>query len=118
MSTELRHGYCALCISRCGCVGTLEDGVLTRVEPDPAHPTGQALCVKAKAAPEAVYAPERILHPLRLTRPKGEADPGWQRISWDAALDLVTAKIHAERHGGGRQLCQEAHSHSLSSPPG
>ena len=32
MTTELRHGYCALCISRCGCVGTLEDGILTRVD--------------------------------------------------------------------------------------
>jgi len=101
MSTELRHGYCALCISRCGCVGTVVDGILTRVDPDPAHPTGQALCVKAKAAPEAVYAPDRILHPLRRTRPKDEADPGWQRISWDEALDLLAAKVRATmaRHG-------------------
>jgi anaerobic selenocysteine-containing dehydrogenase len=60
MSTEVRHGYCAPCISRCGCVGTLVDGILTRVDPDPAHPAGQALCVKVKAAPEAVYAPDRI----------------------------------------------------------
>jgi anaerobic selenocysteine-containing dehydrogenase len=101
MTTELRHGYCALCISRCGCVGTLVDGVLTRVDPDPLHPTGQALCVKAKAAPEAVYAPDRILHPMRRTRPKGEADPGWQRISWDEALDLIAAKVRTAtaRHG-------------------
>ncbi len=93
MTTELRHGYCALCISRCGCIGTVVDGVLTRVDPDPDHPTGQALCVKAKAAPEAVYAPDRILHPLRRTRPKGDADPGWERLSWNDALDLVAAKI-------------------------
>jgi hypothetical protein len=57
--------------------------VLTRVDPDPAHPTGQALCIKAKTAPEAVYAPDRLLYPLRRTRPKGEADPGWERISWE-----------------------------------
>jgi anaerobic selenocysteine-containing dehydrogenase len=95
MTTELRHGYCALCISRCGCVGTLEDGILTRVDADPEHPTGQALCVKAKAAAEAVYAPDRVLHPLRRTRPKGEADPGWERISWDTALDLVAGKMRA-----------------------
>ena len=95
MTTELRRGYCALCISRCGCVGTLEDGTLTRIDPDPAHPTGQALCIKAKAAPEAVYAPERILHPLRRTRPKGESDPGWERISWDEALDTLAAHILA-----------------------
>jgi anaerobic selenocysteine-containing dehydrogenase len=95
MTTELRHGYCALCISRCGCVGMLVDGILTRVDPDPDHPTGQALCVKAKAAPEAVYAPDRILHPLRRSRPKGDSDPGWERISWDEALDLVAGKMRA-----------------------
>jgi anaerobic selenocysteine-containing dehydrogenase len=42
-----------------------------------------------------VYAPDRILHPLRRTRPKGEADPGWERISWDEALDLVAGKMRA-----------------------
>ncbi|MBW8459015.1 MAG: molybdopterin-dependent oxidoreductase [Thiobacillus sp.] len=101
MTTELRHGYCALCISRCGCVATLVDGVLTRVDPDPAHPTGHALCVKAKAAPEAVYAPDRILYPLRRTRPKGDADPGWERISWDEALERIAAKVRAAttQHG-------------------
>jgi anaerobic selenocysteine-containing dehydrogenase len=101
MSTEVRHGYCALCISRCGCVGTLVDGILTRVDPDPAHPTGQALCVKAKAAAEAVYAPGRIHTPLRRTRPKDAADPGWTRISWNEALALVAAKVRASiaRHG-------------------
>jgi anaerobic selenocysteine-containing dehydrogenase len=101
MGTERLPGYCALCISRCGCIGTVEDGVLTRVDPDPLHPTGQALCVKAKAAPEAVYDPDRILHPLRRTRPKGEADPGWERITWDEALGLIADKvcISQTRHG-------------------
>ncbi|MDQ1316182.1 MAG: hypothetical protein QG662_2291 [Pseudomonadota bacterium] len=101
MTTERLPGYCALCISRCGCIGTVQDGVLTRVDPDPLHPTGKALCVKAKAAPEAVYNPERILHPLRRTRPKGSADPGWERISWDEALDLIADKVRATfaQHG-------------------
>jgi len=101
MARETRPTYCALCISRCGCVGVLEDGVLTRIDPDPAHPTGQALCVKAKAAPEAVYDTTRILSPLRRTRPKGEADPGWEAISWDEALDLLAARMRRarERHG-------------------
>jgi len=101
MSIELRHGYCALCISRCGCVATLEDGILARVDADPAHPTGQALCVKAKAAAEAVYAPDRILYPLRRSRPKGAADPGWERITWDTALDLVADRMRAaiDQHG-------------------
>ncbi|HNQ03979.1 MAG TPA: molybdopterin-dependent oxidoreductase [Thiobacillaceae bacterium] len=105
MSSTVRRGYCALCISRCGCVGHIEDGRLIRVEPDPEHPTGQALCVKARAAPEAVYAPERILHPLLRTRPKDSPDPGWQRISWDEALDRLAAKIRdAIAHHGPRAL--------------
>src|SRR5215467_6352698 len=95
------HGYCGLCIARCGAIAVVEDGRFTRLEPDPAHPTGQALCAKGRAAPELVYHPERLTHPLRRTRPKGDPDPGWQRISWDEALDLTAAAMRrvAERHG-------------------
>ncbi len=104
MSVELRRGYCALCVSRCGCVGRVEDGVLTRIDPDPCHPTGQALCVKARTAPESVYAPERILRPLVRTRPKGDPDPGWQPLSWDAALDLMADKMRAAMADGPQAL--------------
>ena len=49
--------------------------------------------------PELVDHPDRLLHPLRRTRPKGDPDPGWERISWDEALDLTAAamKRAAER---------------------
>jgi anaerobic selenocysteine-containing dehydrogenase len=80
-------GFCALCRSRCGCISTVVDGKLVSVDPDPSHPTGGALCVKGRAAPELVYAPDRLLYPVKRTRPKGDADPGWVRISWDEALD-------------------------------
>ena len=82
-SIQRIHGYCSLCIARCGTVATVEDGRFTRLDPDPSHPTGQAICAKGRAAPELVYHPERLTHPLRRTRPKGDADPGWERISWD-----------------------------------
>ena len=86
-------GHCALCISRCGCLSVVEDGVLTAVEPDPRHPTGQALCIKGKAAPEMVYSPERILHPQRRTNPKGSDDQGWVQISWEEALETVSSRL-------------------------
>jgi anaerobic selenocysteine-containing dehydrogenase len=99
--TQRVHGYCGLCIARCGCIAVVEDGRFTRVEPDPAHPTGQALCAKGRAAPELVYHPERLTHPLRRTRPKGDPDPGWERIGWDEALDLTATAMRraAEQHG-------------------
>src|SRR6476620_3031218 len=83
------HGYCALCIARCGTVASVEEGRFTRLDPDPSHPTGQAICAKGRAAPELVYHPDRLMYPLRRTRPKGDPDPGWVRIGWDEALDLT-----------------------------
>src|SRR5215472_6199852 len=100
-STRRVHGYCGLCIARCGSVAVVEDSRFIRLEPDPTHPTGQALCAKGRAGPELVYNSERLTHPLRRTRPKGAADPGWERISWDEALDLTAdaMKRVAEQHG-------------------
>src|SRR5574341_378330 len=80
--------YCAHSKSRCGVVCTVEDGILNKVEPDPNHPNG-CICVKGVAAPEIVYAPDRLRYPMRRTRPKRESDPGWQRIAWDEALELA-----------------------------
>ena len=92
-SQQRIHGYCALCTARCGSIAVVEHGRFIRLEPDPAHPTGQALCAKGRAAPELVYHEERLTHPLRRTGPKGDPDPGWQRISWDEALDMTAAAM-------------------------
>jgi anaerobic selenocysteine-containing dehydrogenase len=93
VATERIPGFCALCVSRCGSVAVVENGRFVSLEPDPSHPTGKALCAKGRAAPELVYHQDRLLYPLKRTRPKGDADPGWQRISWDEALDLTAAKL-------------------------
>jgi anaerobic selenocysteine-containing dehydrogenase len=100
-TAQLIHTYCGLCIARCGAVAVVEDGRFTRLEPDPAHPTGQALCAKGRAAPELVYHPERLTRPLRRTRPKGDPDPGWEPISWEEALNLTASAMRrvADRHG-------------------
>ena len=94
-------GFCGLCIARCGSIASVEDGRFTRLDPDPTHPTGQALCAKGRAAPELVYSKERLTRPLRRTRPKGAADPGWAEISWDEALDTTAAAMRrlAAAHG-------------------
>ena len=94
-------GYCAMCVSRCGSIAVVENGRFVALEPDPSHPTGKALCAKGRAAPELVYHSERLLYPLKRTRPKGDPDPGWQRISWDEALELTAARLRtiAQEHG-------------------
>ena len=93
--------YCALCISRCGAIAVVDNGRFVSLEPDPSHPTGQALCAKGRAAPELVYHADRLRYPLKRTRPKSDPDPGWQRITWDEALELTATRLRrlAERHG-------------------
>jgi anaerobic selenocysteine-containing dehydrogenase len=100
-TTEQVPTFCAMCVSRCGAVATVTDGHFTALSPDPSHPTGQALCVKGKAAPELVTHPDRLRHPMRRTAPKGAADPGWEPIGWDEALDTVASRLSAlaEAHG-------------------
>jgi anaerobic selenocysteine-containing dehydrogenase len=85
--------FCPLCVSRCGCEAVVDNGRLVAIEPDPSHPTGKALCAKGRAAPALVEASDRLLYPLRRTRPKGHPDPGWRRISWDEALDETAAAL-------------------------
>ena len=99
--SERIQGYCALCISRCGSVAVVEEGRFDALEPDPSHPTGRALCAKGRAAPELVYHPDRLLYPLKRTRPKGDPNPGWQSITWDEALDLTADRLRriAAEHG-------------------
>ncbi len=105
-------GYCGLCIARCGTVATVTDGRFTRLDPDPTHPTGAAICAKGRAAPELVYHKERLTRPLRRTRPKGDTDPGWEEISWDTALDQVAAAMRRT----AAQYGPEAVAFSQSSP--
>src|SRR6202011_1063440 len=106
--------FCPLCTSRCGCEAVVEGGRLVALEPDPAHPTGKALCAKGRASPELVEAADRLLFPLRRTRPKGDPDPGWQRITWDEALnETATAMRRIAAESG-----PEAVAFAVTTPSG
>ena len=63
------HTYCALCIARCGAIATVENGRFTRLDPDPGHPTGQALCAKGRAAPARKAIPTPAGNGSAGTRP-------------------------------------------------
>src|SRR5690349_4061223 len=107
--------FCALCVSRCGARASIVDGRLTALEPDPDHPTGHALCLKGKVAPELVYHPDRLLHPLMRTRPKGDPDPGWKRITWEEAIARTAERLGAiKRTYGAESVVFTAASPSTS----
>ena len=93
--------FCTQCRSRCGCVAITNGDLLLAVEPMSGHPTGQKLCPKGRASPELVHHKDRLTQPLKRTRPKSAADPGWQPIGWDEALDTIATRMReiAGAHG-------------------
>src|SRR5687768_11574558 len=112
MAAKTIPAFCPLCRSRCGVRATVEDDKLLAIEPDPSHPTGAALCAKGKASTALVDHPERLRYPMRRTRPKGDPDPGWERISWDEALDGIAAAMQRIKTESGA----EAVSFAASTP--
>jgi thiosulfate reductase / polysulfide reductase chain A len=92
---------CWECSTHCGALATVEDGRVTRLAPNPDHPSSQgAFCVKGiRGLPELTYHEDRVLHPLRRAGARGGG--AWDRISWDEALDEITDRMLAvrEEHG-------------------
>ncbi|MFC1909035.1 molybdopterin-dependent oxidoreductase [Chloroflexota bacterium] len=93
-NTEKIRGYCSSCTCWCPTVTHVRDGVFVGVSPDKEHPLASELCPKGLAGPELVYSKQRLQYPMRRTQPKGAPDPGWQRISWDEALDTIAEKLN------------------------
>ncbi|UGA40988.1 molybdopterin-dependent oxidoreductase [Bradyrhizobium quebecense] len=107
-------GYCTLCRSRCGSVTVVEDGRVVGVEVLNNHPTGGALCAKGRAAPEIVASPRRLTVPLKRTRPRDAADPGWIEVSWDEALTEIADRLGRIRAESGA----EAVAFGVTTPSG
>jgi len=83
------------CPDACGTLITVEDGRATRIQGDPAHPVTQGfLCAKVAKYLDRVYSPDRVLYPMRRVAPKGTGgETAFRRISWDEALNEVTARL-------------------------
>ncbi len=73
---------------------TVEDGVATKIQGDPSMPfTDGTLCTKVAYYLERTYSPDRLLYPMRRVGPKGKGQ--FERITWDAALDEIAARLKA-----------------------
>lgn len=60
------------------------------------HPQ-KILCNKGLATLQRLYNPNRLLYPMKRTNPKGSADPGFVRISWQEALATIAANLDKVR---------------------
>lgn len=79
------------CPDTCAMVVTVEDGVATSVVGNKEMPyTNGALCVKVDNYLDRVYSPQRVLHPMRRSGPKGSGQ--FEQITWDEAINEIADK--------------------------
>jgi anaerobic selenocysteine-containing dehydrogenase len=82
------------CPDTCAMQVTVSDGRAMELRGDPDHPfTRGGLCVKVNNYIDKVYSPDRLLHPMRRTGPKGSGQ--FERISWDEALDEIVGRFRS-----------------------
>lgn len=83
-----------ICASHCGgsCLikAHVKDGVITRLETDDGEEPQLRGCLRGRAYRQRVYAPDRILYPMKRIGERGEGK--FKRISWNEALDTIAAQ--------------------------
>ena len=89
MSHTVRTACTRDCPDACQILATVEDGKITRLKGDPAHPVTRGfLCYRTDH-----YLERQHYSPERLTRPLIRRDGVLEPASWDEALDLVAQKL-------------------------
>ena len=87
---------CFNCESACGLLAYVDKatGGVRKYEGNPAHPGSRGRnCAKGPATITQTEDPERILYPMRRVGPRGAG--GWERCTWDEALDDLAGRIRA-----------------------
>jgi anaerobic selenocysteine-containing dehydrogenase len=93
---QVVHAACPHdCPDACAVLITVEDGRATKIQGDPEHPiTRGFLCAKVAKYLDRVYSPDRVLHPMRRTVPKGTHGDGvFRRITWEEAYDEIVTRL-------------------------
>jgi anaerobic selenocysteine-containing dehydrogenase len=96
------HSVCPLdCPDRCSLDVRVEAGRVVSITGSRVNPvTDGFICAKVRRFPDRLYGPDRLLHPMRRTGPKGEGR--FERISWDEAIGTIAGRWSAilRSHGG------------------
>ena len=129
---------CNMCGGQSGILVHVVNGVVEKIEPNHWNPNnysnistdffqgyteefgcaeGGVLCPKGNAGIVQLYDPDRVKKPLKRTNPDKAvgADPKWQEIAWDQALDEIAGKLKTLRDAGeAHKLLWFSEDHSFT----
>jgi anaerobic selenocysteine-containing dehydrogenase len=97
------HTACPLdCPDSCSLAVTVERGKIVRIDGSSrAASTQDYICGKVRRFDRRVYGDDRLEFPAVRTGPKGGG--GFERVTWDEALDLVAARMRDARKRFGSE---------------
>ena len=86
---EWRRTMCDLCPTGCGLEVLVEDNRITKARGDKENPRSEGYCCRKGLNIRYHQHAQRLTHPLK------KAGRGYERISWDQALDEIAAKVRS-----------------------
>jgi len=96
VATERKKNICTHCSVGCSVIAEVQNGVWVGQEPAWESPINRGShCAKGASVRELVHGDRRLKYPMKLVN--GE----WTRVSWDVAINEITAKMGEIRGKSG-----------------
>jgi thiosulfate reductase/polysulfide reductase chain A len=86
------YNYCDMCPWKCGIKVQSVDGVVIKIDGNPADPKSRGmLCARGQAGVSFMNDPDRLRSPMIRTGERGEGK--FREVSWEEALDHTAEKL-------------------------
>jgi thiosulfate reductase/polysulfide reductase chain A len=96
------YNYCDMCPWKCGIVVQSVDGVVRKIDGNPADPKSRGmLCARGQGGVSFAYDPDRLQTPLIRTGERGSGE--FREATWEEALDLAASKLNTVRDQFGEE---------------
>lgn len=82
------RSVCEICPMHCGILVYVKSGRIVSIQGDKEHPSTRGYtCIKGRKEHEVLYHPGRVTHPMVMGK------EGWNRLSWDDALENIADRL-------------------------
>ena len=79
---------CGICVNKCAGFARVEDGIITKLNPNPYFPKSRnMLCARGNAGIQTTYDPDRLKYPMIRIGERGEGK--FKRVTWEEAYDAI-----------------------------